>query len=177
MNHRPFEEWLLDNESLTQEQKLELDDHLKLCPHCSALVSVDKVLRSPVIASPSPGFSDRFKLKLNAERVLRRRRLFWGFNLLGFLTVILIVFISYQLVGNWTVSPSELFVNMVTWFTDIAITARTFGSVGLALINFVLGIIPLPFWFSFIAGGFLLVLVWILSLWKLSYSTQVRRLT
>ncbi len=31
MNHRPFEDWLLDDQPLTPEQKRDLQSHLRTC--------------------------------------------------------------------------------------------------------------------------------------------------
>jgi hypothetical protein len=37
MDHRPYEDWLLDDERLTPEQDRDLRIHLRNCPECAAL--------------------------------------------------------------------------------------------------------------------------------------------
>jgi len=50
MNHQPFEDWLIENQKLTPRQSRDLKEHLKDCPYCSALVSVDQVLKNASMA-------------------------------------------------------------------------------------------------------------------------------
>jgi len=177
MNHQPFEDWLIENHSLTAQQSMALDEHLKNCTYCSALVRVDQVLQSDSMASPSQGFTDRFRIKLAKEQKLRYKRLLWGLGVLGFLATILVVFFAYQYLTSWEISPTDVLVNLITWVAGVSVTIRAYGSVSLVLINMALGIISLPLWLSFFFGGFLLVMAWATTLWKLSYSIQARRLT
>jgi len=177
MNHQPFEEWLLEDQHLDPQQSKLLQEHLNGCSYCSALVKVDQVLNNPVMESPSQGFTERFKIKLEKEKKLQRQRLLLGIGLFGFLALILAGYIGYQVFTNWVVSPTSAFINLITWLAGFSAALETFGSVGLVLINIALGIIPLPLWLGFFIGGFLLVLLWVVTLRKLAYSVQVRRLT
>jgi hypothetical protein len=177
MNHQPFEEWLLEDQQLDQQQSKLLQEHLGSCSYCSALVNVDQVLKNPVLESPSQGFTERFRIKLEKEKKLQRQRLLWGIGLFGFLALLLVGYIGYEVFTNWVVSPTSAFINLVTWLAGFSAALETFGSVGLVLINISLGIIPLPLWLVFFTGGFLLVLLWVATLRKLSYSVQARRLT
>ncbi|MFC2064073.1 hypothetical protein ACFLXB_03140 [Chloroflexota bacterium] len=176
MNHQPFEDWLIENQSLTSQQSKDLGEHLNKCSYCSALVQVDQVFQTSKMASPPQGFVDRFRVKLVEEQKLRHKRLIWGMGSLGIIAVLLVVLFGYQYLSNWTISPTDVLVNFVTWITGFSATIRAYGSVGMVLINMIYGIIPLPLWLSFFFGGFLLVLAWATTLWKLSYSIQARRL-
>jgi hypothetical protein len=177
MNHQPFEDWLIEERSLTTQQSRDLKEHLKECPYCAALVSVDQVLKNTRLVSPSLGFTDRFKIKLAKEKKLQRTRLLWGIGSFGLLAIILVAYFGYQFLTNWMVSPMDIFVNLITWFAGVSAALESYGSVGLVLINIALDIIPLPLWLGFFIGGFLLVLAWVATLRKLSYSVQARRLT
>jgi len=177
MNHQPFEDWLIEDQKLTPRQSRDLKEHLKDCPYCSALVSVDQVLKNASMASPLQGFTDRFRIKLAKEKNLQREQLLWGLGSFGLVALILAGYFAYQFLTNWLVSPVDVFVNLITWLTGISVTLKTYGSVGLVLINIALGIIPLPIWLGFFIGGFLLVLAWVATLRKLSYSVIARRLT
>ena len=46
MDHLPFEDWILNDEPLTPQQKRELDAHLQACRTCTALREVDLALRT-----------------------------------------------------------------------------------------------------------------------------------
>ncbi len=176
MNHRPFEDWLLENQPITPEQNQELKAHLKTCTSCRALTEVDLFLRSSRVVAPRAGFTERFQLQMAAEKQLLRKRQLWGLGLLGLITFLSVGFLAVQLVSFWLSSPAELFVTWVTWWVTLVSSIRTFGTVGLVLLRIAGGIIPLPLWLGMAGGSFVLVLVWVSSLWKLSYSTSVRRL-
>jgi hypothetical protein len=66
MNHQPFEDWLLNEKTLNTREKLELELHLRMCSHCSALSASGRVLRSVKRASPAAGFTARFQARLAA---------------------------------------------------------------------------------------------------------------
>jgi hypothetical protein len=176
MNHRPFEDWLLENQPLTPEQNQELKTHLKTCTSCKALTEVDLYMRSSRMASPRAGFTERFQVQLASEKLLLRQRQFWGFGILGLIALLSIGILAFQLFTVLLSSPAELFVTWVTWWVTLVSSIRTYGSVGLVLIKVAAGIIPLPLWLGMAGGSFLLVLVWVTSLWKLSYSPYARRL-
>lgn len=176
MNHRPFEDWLIEDQPLTPEQNQELKHHLKTCATCTALTEVDLMLRSARQIAPGTGFSERFQLRMEAEKKLLRKRQLWGLGILGMVTFLSMGFLAFQLYSVWLSSPAEIFVTWVTWWVTLVSSIRTYGSVGLALLKIATGFIPLPLWLGMAGGSFLLVLVWVTSLWKLSYSTNARRL-
>lgn len=176
MNHRPFEDWLLENQPLTPEQNQELKNHLKTCSTCLALTEVDLMLKTSRLVAPRAGFTERFQLKLAAEEQLARKRQFWGLGILGLIAILAMSFLIVQLFSVWLRSPAEIFVTWVTWWVTLVSSIRTFGTIGLVFVKIASGIIPLPLWLGMAGGSFLLVLVWVTSLWKLSYSTNARRL-
>jgi hypothetical protein len=59
MNHRPFEDWLLNDMPMTPEQKRELDMHVRDCPYCTALVETGMALKTVKKVSPQAGFAAR----------------------------------------------------------------------------------------------------------------------
>ena len=82
MDHRPFEDWLLDNKVLTSNEKRQLNAHLQTCPSCCALAEVDLALKTVKVAAPTAGFADRFQVRLAARKKALRQRNFWGFFIL-----------------------------------------------------------------------------------------------
>jgi hypothetical protein len=176
MNHRPFEDWLLENQPLTPEQNQELKNHLKTCTTCLALTEVDLMLKTSRLVAPRAGFTERFQLKLVTEKQLARKRQFWGLGILGLIAILAMGFLVVQLFSIWLSSPAEIFVTWVTWWVTLVSSIRTYGTIGLVFVKIAAGMIPLPLWLGMAGGSFLLVLVWVTSLWKLSYSTNARRL-
>jgi hypothetical protein len=53
MNHRPFEDWLLDDQPLNPSQKRELDTHLRACKVCSGIAESNLALRSARVIAPA----------------------------------------------------------------------------------------------------------------------------
>ncbi|MFH1908260.1 MAG: hypothetical protein ABIL11_12905, partial [Chloroflexota bacterium] len=82
MNHRPFEDWMLEDQTMTAEQKRELQAHLRMCTRCTALAEVNLALGSARLVAPASGFVDRFQARLEAQRQAQRKRNFWGFLIL-----------------------------------------------------------------------------------------------
>ena len=82
MDHRPFEDWLLNNQNLSADEKRQLNAHLQGCSSCSALAEVNLALKSVKMAEPAAGFAERFQVRLEAQKKALRRRNFWGFLLL-----------------------------------------------------------------------------------------------
>ena len=74
MNHQPFEDWLLNEQSLTPVEKRDLDAHMRTCRHCAALVETGLELHSVRMVSPMPGFAGRFEKRLATRRIADHRR-------------------------------------------------------------------------------------------------------
>lgn len=72
MNHLPFEEWLLADEPPAGEQAIELREHLRDCPHCRELeaswASVHKLIQTSEQIAPTPGFTNRWQTRLQAQQ-------------------------------------------------------------------------------------------------------------
>lgn len=77
MKHQPYEELLLREEPLSENEKAKLTQHLAICPQCARLEKSLQVLdhefrTEPVIEAPL-GFSARFKESLPARRKQKER--------------------------------------------------------------------------------------------------------
>ncbi len=94
MNHKPFENWILDEQRLSASQKKELARHLSACPRCRRLDTgwqASKQLMSRAAAkAPSSGFALRWNTyadkKRNLEKVRRYRLSLTGLLLLSFVS-------------------------------------------------------------------------------------------
>ena len=95
MDHRPYEDWLLEDERLTPEQDRDLRIHLRNCPECSALARANMALRSAPVTAPAEGFALRFQVRLAAERKVQRRR-----SLIGLFLMAVVVFVIYNDISN-----------------------------------------------------------------------------
>ena len=176
MNHRPYEDWLLENQPLDPIQKQDLKKHVETCPTCSALVEVDLALKSSRQITPPPGFTSRFKVKLEADRrKMRQRRYFW-LGLAGLTFLILAGWAGVALVVLTGNPASNLLVSVFNWMVITINNVRNLGSISLVLLKVGTSFIPLSIWATVAGGGLLLIMGWFGSLWKLVYSTNARRL-
>ena len=77
MNHQPFENWILDENRLSETQKHDFLEHLEKCPRCARLDKSWKAARRevktmPVVAAPVD-FSKRFSANLVERRKAHER--------------------------------------------------------------------------------------------------------
>jgi len=123
MKHRPFEDWLLKNQSLTPTEKRNLDAHIRTCKYCAALAETALELHSVQMVSPKPGFAGRFQKRLAVRRIADRRRrqlglivfLLGGAGLLFWLTA-LMQFVEAGKIKLDT--PFRSTTNFMEWFLE-----------------------------------------------------------
>lgn len=176
MNHRPFEDWLLEGQQLTPAQKQELKNHLKTCTSCTALTEVDLALNSTWKLAPRAGFTERFQTRLAFERKKQHTRQMWGLGLLGLIILLSVVVVIFEFYTTWEDSPIQILLSGITWLVTMFSSIKTYGSIGLILLKVITRIIPVSLWLAAAGGGFLVVFVWTTSLWKLSYISKPRSL-
>ena len=78
MKHQPFEKWLFKLEALSATETQLLQDHLQSCERCvavaDALNTVEHQFRSAELASPKPGFTNRWRARLTRRRRIEHQR-------------------------------------------------------------------------------------------------------
>lgn len=169
MSHQPFETWLLDETTLSTKQEAQLKAHLESCPDCRKFQAgwhaARHTLRTARLASPAPGFSQRFSASL-AERRARQahqqqiRYMILGLALGGFGLACLLVFLLFS-----TYTPVQLLVHAsetVAGMVSLWNRAQTFAAAA----------IQQPFivviWILLSSGLCLLVGGWLFTLWRIS---------
>jgi hypothetical protein len=155
MDHRPYEDWLLDDERLTPEQDRNLRIHLRSCPECAALSRANMALRSAPVTAPAQGFALRFQVRLAAERKVQRRRSLIGLFLMvvvgtGGLLWLLSPYLPYL-----TLPPAQLASLWISNLVYIALTARVLSVLGNTLLNVLASFVPTYVWVLSVAllGG------------------------
>ena len=77
MKHHPFETWIIMDPDLTIEERRELHSHLNDCARCQTLHrathQVAHLFKTSAVPVPAPGFSDRWKTRM--ERIEARRKI------------------------------------------------------------------------------------------------------
>lgn len=166
MNHRPFEDWLLNEQPLKPEQKRELQTHLLDCTHCTALAEVNLELHSVKMAAPAAGFTARFQARLEGQRVRERRNRLVGALILVAGGVGLLGWYAAPYLIQFLGSPAGWIAAVAHFFLTVLDMARAIGDIGSILFRVLPGFIP-PFgWMVILStlSGF--ALLWMVSIWR-----------
>jgi hypothetical protein len=176
MVHRPFEDWLLDDEPLSTEKAAALQEHLQSCASCHQLsqawreVEVD--LRISPILPPRTGFTNRWQARLEADRRRLHRRqsaAALGFSLggaallLGSLSLLALPVLA---------TPKLLLWAWVLHLVELISYTGDLQEIILSVFNIQSRMIPIAWWILLIGFFSMLVVVWIVSL---RYFTSPRR--
>jgi hypothetical protein len=166
MNHRPFEDWLLDDQPLTPEQTRQLQSHLRDCAACATIAESNLALHSTRQLPPAAGFVDRFQARLEAHRRELRWRQMVGTVVLVLAGLGLLSWLAGPLVQEALRSPAQWITTVVSYFLFILTSVQALSEVGSILLR-VLPKFVSPFgWFiisMMVAGlGFL----WTVSIWR-----------
>jgi hypothetical protein len=172
MDHRPFEDWLLEPQPLTTDQKRQLNTHLQTCSSCTSLAEVNLALKSVKAAAPAAGFSARFQVRLAARKQVLRRRNFWGFSLLTLSVLGLFGWVSWPVLKDIIQSPVNLLASWISSLFSFWGSLQAIFRAGMVLFKVVPGFVPAYIWavILFAAGGW--SLVWVVSLMKFTKKTQ-----
>jgi hypothetical protein len=155
MDHRPYEDWLLDDERLTPEQDRDLRIHLRNCPDCAALSRSNMALRSAPVTAPAEGFALRFQARLAAERKVQRRRSLIGLFLMAVVGVGGLSWLLFPYLPYLTLPPAQLASLWLGNLVYLALAARVVGVLGITLLNVLASFIPTYVWVLSVAllGG------------------------
>ncbi len=168
MNHRPFEDWLLNEQFLKPEQKRELQIHMQDCTHCAALAEVNLELRSVKMETPAAGFTARFQTRLAAQRLRERRNRLIGALILVAGGVGLLSWYAGPVIIQFLGNPAGWIAALANFFLTLLDMARAIGDIGSIFLRVLPGFIP-PFGWMVILSAFSgLVLLWTVSLWRFS---------
>lgn len=172
MDHRPFEDWLLDDQALTAEQTRRLNAHLRDCQVCSSLAEVNLALKSVNSVKPSSGFTARFHARLEAKKLAVRRRNIWGFVILTLSTMAVSLVLAWPLLDDLIQSPVNLVSSWFSSLTTFWASLQALAEAGLVLFKVAPGFVPSYIWLVILlaAGGW--GLVWVVSFIKINKLTQ-----
>ncbi len=161
MGHQPFELWLLEENSLTVSQKHELAAHLSTCPECQklhiSLAAATGLVATAPLVSPSPGFTDRWRVTLAQRRALqhkRQTRLFFLSTILGALVAL------GALIGVMTLANISLSDLVVSGARVVAGLLNLAGDARFIIGSSLTGPLPIVIWILVSLGFCLLVFLW-----------------
>ena len=174
MDHRHFEEKLLNDEQFSPEEDALLQEHLRVCDSCAALADASLALGNVVMATPAPGFTSRFQSRLAAQRKMQRRRYFFG----G-----IILFLGGMGFILWQVSPilpaalHAPWQLLLSWADALVIfisSAKMIGELGQVLLRVIANFIPAYAWVLGMTLFAALSLMWVSSVQKFARLSYAR---
>ena len=172
MDHRPFEDWLLNAQTLSANEKQQLNTHLQSCSSCSALAEVNLALNSAKMTAPAAGFTERFQVRLEAQRKALRRRNFWGFLLLTWCVLSGLAWSIWPVIKSIIQSPVNLLASWLSTVVSIWASVEALFQGGRVILKVLPGFIPVYVWIVVLlfAGGW--SLLWVFSLMKFTKISQ-----
>ncbi len=172
MDHRPFEDWLLNEEQLTPRQQGDLNTHLQACPSCSALAEVNLAFRSVRQADPAPQFASRFQLRLTAQRQALRRRNRVGYLVLTAGVLALLVGLSWPLLSLFFDSPVSALTSWLSSLVGLWASFQALLRSASVLFTVAPRFVPAYIWAALLFGFAGWSIVWVLSLMKFTKLPQ-----
>ena len=123
MKHQQFENWILMDEELNQEQQRDLHGHLKQCSQCQALYQashqITHLFKTAPESAPVAGFSTRWLVQI--DKVEKRRNRIILFSTLGAISLATLILLSTvglelrSVVGNFPQMMYELVTLITNW--------------------------------------------------------------
>ena len=172
MNHRPFEDWLLEDQPLTPEQKHELQSHLRTCAACAAIAESNLALHSVKMVSPAAGFVDRFQTRLAEQRKAARIRQIIGTLIFVIGGLGLVYWLISPFIQQVISSPAEWLTTAVGYFLFVLTSIQTLSEVSLILMRVIPTFISPLGWFVLIAISGGLGLIWTVSITRFARIPQ-----
>lgn len=172
MNHRPFEDWLLDDQPLDAQQGRDLQDHVRTCVACSAIAESNMALHTTRVIAPPAGFSNRFTLRLARRREEQRWQQIIGTLVLVLAGLVLTAVIAGPSLQEAITSPAGWITAVVGYFLFIVTSARVLGEAGAVLLRVLPSFISPAGWFVTLFALAGLGLVWGLSIRRFGRAPQ-----
>lgn len=166
MNHQPFEDWLLNDTPMTQEQKRELDMHVRTCAYCGALVDTGIALKSVRKASPQPGFAARFETRLAARKLAERRRRLWGSVVFTAGGLALLTWLVSPYLATFLAAPATWISALVEWVVFIITTIQALAQAGSVLLQVAPAFLSPFIWMILVSAFAGISLLWSISIWR-----------
>ncbi len=166
MNHLPFEDWLLNDMPLNPAQKRELDLHLRTCEYCTSLAAAGRALSTTQLATPVPGFTQRFQVRLAERKAVDRKRKVWGALLFSLGGIVLLAFAAWPYLLSFLSSPASWISLIVGWLVFIGTTLFALFDAALVILNVLFNFLPPFAWLVLLSMFAGMGLLWSVSIWR-----------
>jgi len=172
MNHRPFEDWLLEDQHLTSDEERELQAHLRVCTSCAAIAESNLALHSTRMASPAEGFASRFKMHLAENRKAMRLRQIIGTLIFVLAGLALLYWFASPFIQEVLRSPADWITNVVGDLIFILTSIQAMSEISHVFTHLLSDFVSPLGWLVilFLLSG--LGIVEVLSIWQFTRTPQ-----
>ena len=176
MNHQPFDNWLLSEEPLPEDDNRALREHLSDCDQCRELedawINVANLFTEVPEVEPAPGFVNRWQATLEADqaavRVMRQRWQSWiVLVLIANGAAMALLFMGVQLFNTYN-SFGDWVLSLVYKMATAMVLANGFRNAFATLFRTIPQLIPTGWWIGIVITLSLSTLLWIVSMTKLA---------
>ncbi|HTP01475.1 MAG TPA: hypothetical protein VMJ64_08885 [Anaerolineales bacterium] len=172
MNHRPFEDWLLDDRQLTAQQQRELQAHVRTCTSCTAIAESNLALHSTRRVGPRPGFVDRYQVRLEMRRRQQRWRQIIGTLVLVLGGLGLLYWFSAPFVQDMLLSPASWITAGIGYFVFIMTSIQVMGEATGIILHVLPGLISPAGWLGMTLAISALAFLWTVSIRRVARAPQ-----
>jgi hypothetical protein len=176
MNHQPYKNWLLSEETLTPEQTRSLQAHLSTCQTCrqvqSSWMDVQRLFETAPQVAPADGFAGRWKVRLAAEKRKKQRRNAWiFFGVTASIALLLLALLCMQALQAFQ-SPAQLYLFWIYRLASVMTVVETVEGIFLLALQVVpqVSLVQLVFFTGFAS---LVSVLWFVAFQKLTYSRRI----
>lgn len=178
MSHQPFETWILDQQSLSTDERRTLQSHLDDCPQCLRLQRrwqmVRQELTYPRMVAPAPGFTQRWQAGLAVRKAREQRNQAWKIAGLLLTAALVVLF----MMAAYTISTHSLTDFLVSLVETVSSTTGLLNQ-GIHFVQGWLNSTPLAvnivLWIYLTVCIALLTFVWVLALWRTNIVGVINR--
>ncbi len=172
MNHRPFEDWLLDDRPLGDQEQRDLQMHLRECRSCAAIAESNLALRSTHWIAPPAGFTARV-----TQRLARWHRMQRWYQMLGTLALVLgglTVFYAFAgpAVQQALRSPADWITSATIYLVLVAESLQVLTEVGHILLRDLPSVMAPTAWMILIFGSACFSTIWAVAVRRLAHAPQ-----
>jgi len=178
MSHQPYENWILEIQTLNEEQRHSLDLHLEGCEECRQLKGrwalVRSELEQPAEFAPRPGFTRRWKAGLTERRLREQRRTAWKFFLAcsSAAAAAFVFLVTYLALNTTPVQWVQAGVKALSSSVGYVMTLRDVSASWSQIVPPALNV---AFWFSLVITFFFVTFIWVFALWRTSIGGTIQR--
>ncbi len=172
MNHRPFEDWLLDDQPLSPQQKSDLQAHIRSCTSCASIAESNLALHATRRVGPAAGFADRFRTRLEKRRREQTWRQVAGTLVLVLGGFTLVYWLAGPIIQQALQSPATWLTAVVGYFLFVLTSLRVLSEAGAILLRVLPTFITPAGWIGLTLGAAGLGFLWTVSIWRVARAPQ-----